>query len=135
MSILGGLQVGANGDLANWIIPGKLVKGMGGAMDLVSSVKRIIVVMALTDKYGDKKFRMSTDLPVTGPRCVSTLISDKAVFDFTPNGVVLKEVAKGITVEDIRTLTDVNFRVADKLEFMEDKSSKYEGPQEEDIFA
>jgi 3-oxoacid CoA-transferase B subunit len=76
MSILGGLQVGANGDLANWIIPGKLVKGMGGAMDLVSSVKRIVCVMALTDKFGDKKFRKSTDLPVTGPRCVSTLISD-----------------------------------------------------------
>ena len=73
----------ANGDLANWIIPGKLVKGMGGAMDLVSSVKHIIVTMALTDKYGDKKFKKTTDLPVTGPKCVNTLISDKAVFDFT----------------------------------------------------
>jgi 3-oxoacid CoA-transferase len=76
MSILGGLQVAANGDLANWIIPGKLVKGMGGAMDLVSSVKRIVCVMNLTDKFGDKKFRKTTDLPVTGPRCVSTLITD-----------------------------------------------------------
>jgi 3-oxoacid CoA-transferase subunit B len=76
--------VAANGDLANWIIPGKLVKGMGGAMDLVSSVKHIIVTMALTDKYGDKKFKKTTDLPVTGPKCVNTLISDKAVFDFTP---------------------------------------------------
>ena len=128
MTILGGLQVGANGDLANWIIPGKLVKGMGGAMDLVSSVKRVVVVMALTDKYGDKKFRKSTDLPVTGPRCVSTLISDKAVFDFTPNGVILKEVARGITVEHIRTLTDVDFTVADNLGCMEDFSSKYDGP-------
>jgi 3-oxoacid CoA-transferase len=135
MSILGGLQVGANGDLANWIIPGKLVKGMGGAMDLVSSVKRIVCVMSLTDKFGDKKFRPATDLPVTGPRCVSTLISDQAVFDFTPNGVVLKEVAKGYTVEKIRQLTDVDFRVADQLGFIEDNSSKYEGPQEEDIFA
>ena len=135
MSILGGLQVGANGDLANWIIPGKLVKGMGGAMDLVSSVKRIVCVMALTDKFGDKKFRKTTDLPVTGPRCVSTLVSDKAVFDFTPNGVVLKEVAKGVTVEHIRQLTDVDFIVADKLGFIEDNSSKYEGPEEEDIFA
>jgi 3-oxoacid CoA-transferase len=76
MSILGGLQVGGNGDLANWIIPGKLVKGMGGAMDLVSSVKKIVCVMALTDKYGDKKFRPTTDLPVTGAGCVSILISD-----------------------------------------------------------
>ena len=135
MSILGGLQVGANGDLANWIIPGKLVKGMGGAMDLVSSVKRIVCVMSLTDKYGDKKFRPTTDLPVTGPRCVSTLISDQAVFDFTPNGVILKEVAKGLTVENIRQLTDVKFTVADNLGTIEENSSKYEGPEEEDIFA
>ena len=102
MSILGGLQVSQSGDLANWIIPGKLVKGMGGAMDLVSSVKKILVVMSLTDKYGDKKFRRTTDLPVTGIHCVTTLISDHAVFDFTPNGVVLKELARGVTLEMIR---------------------------------
>jgi len=135
MSILGGLQVAANGDLANWIIPGKLVKGMGGAMDLVSSVKRIIVVMNLTDKFGDKKFRKTSDLPITGPRCVSTLITDQCVFDFTPNGVVLKEVAEGVTVEKIRQMTDVDFIVADVLGSMEANSSKYEGSTEEDIFA
>lgn len=122
--------------MANWIIPGKLVKGMGGAMDLVSSVKRVIVLMALTDKYGDKKFRQSTDLPVTGPRCVSTLITDQAVFDFTPNGVVLKEVAKGKTVEDIRTLTDVDFKIADNLAVMDENFSKYDSSKDEDdIFA
>ncbi len=104
-------------------------------MDLVSSVKKIVCVMALTDKYGDKKFRKTTDLPVTGPRCVSTLISDQCVFDFTPNGVVLKELANGVTVEKIRSLTDVDFIVADKLGSMEENSSKYEGGQEEDIFA
>jgi len=76
MSILGGLQVAQNGDLANWIIPGKMAKGMGGAMDLVSSVKRILVLMNLTDKFGDKKFRKVVDLPITGPRCVSKLITD-----------------------------------------------------------
>jgi 3-oxoacid CoA-transferase subunit B len=76
MSILGGLQVGSNGDLANWLIPGKMAKGMGGAMDLVSSVKKIIVLMSLTDKYGDKKFKKTTDLPITGPKCVSMLITD-----------------------------------------------------------
>jgi 3-oxoacid CoA-transferase subunit B len=135
MSILGGLQVAANGDLANWIIPGKLVKGMGGAMDLVSSVKRIVCVMNLTDKFGDKKFRKTTDLPVTGPRCVSTLITDQCVFDFTPNGVVLKEVAEGVTVEKIRQMTDVDFIVADKIGSMEANSSHYEGPVEEDPFA
>ncbi len=91
-----------NGDLANWIIPGKLVKGMGGAMDLVSSVKRVIVLMSLSDKYGEKKFRKTTDLPVTGPRCVDTLITEKAVFDFKDDGVYLREVARGLTVENIR---------------------------------
>ncbi len=135
VSILGGLQVSQSGDLANWIIPGKLVKGMGGAMDLVSSVKRIIVLMALTDKYGDKKFRRTTDLPVTGPKCVSMLVTDQAVFEFTQNGVLLREVANGVTVEKIRTLTDVEFRVADNLGIMEDNSSKYVGSEEEDIFA
>ena len=136
VTILGGLQVGANGDLANWIIPGKLVKGMGGAMDLVSSVKRVIVLMALTDKYGDKKFRKTTDLPVTGPGCVSMLITDQAVFEFTPNGIVLKEVAQGVTVEKIRTLTDVEFIVADNLGIMEDNSSQYQGGagDDEDLF-
>ena len=105
-------------------------------MDLVSSVKRVIVLMALTDKYGDKKFRQSTDLPVTGPRCVSTLITDQAVFDFTPNGVVLKEVAKGKTVEDIRTLTDVDFKIADNLAVMDENFSKYDSSKDEDdIFA
>lgn len=113
MTVLGALQVASNGDLSNWIIPGKLVKGMGGAMDLVSSVKRVIVVMALMDKFGDKKFKQTVDLPVTGPRCVSTLITDQAVFDFTPEGVVLKEIARGKTVEDIRSMTDVNFKVSD----------------------
>lgn len=104
-------------------------------MDLVSSVKRIVVVMNLTDKFGDKKFRKVTDLPITGPRCVSTLITDQCVFDFTPNGVVLKEVAEGVTVEKIRQMTDVDFIVADKLGSMEANSSQYSGAAEEDIFA
>lgn len=122
--------------MANWIIPGKLVKGMGGAMDLVSSVKKVVVLMALTDKYGDKKFRKSVDLPVTGPRCVSMLITDQAVFEFTPEGVILKEIAKGKTLEDIRTLTDVDFRVSDVLGVMEENFSKYDGSNgEDDIFA
>jgi 3-oxoacid CoA-transferase subunit B len=120
--------------LANWIIPGKLVKGMGGAMDLVSSVKKIIVLMALTDKYGDKKFKKTSELPITGPKCVSMLITDQAVFEFTPNGVLLREVAKGITVEKVRTLTDVEFRVSDNLGCLEDCSSQYT-EEEVDIFA
>jgi acyl CoA:acetate/3-ketoacid CoA transferase beta subunit len=108
---------------------------MGGAMDLVSSVKRVICLMALTDKYGDKKFRPTTDLPVTGPKCVSILISNEAVFEFTPNGVVLKELARGVSLEKLRTLTDVDFRIADKLGVMEENFSSYEGGNDdEDIF-
>ena len=113
-----------------------MAKGMGGAMDLVSSVKRILVLMNLTDKFGDKKFRKTVDLPVTGLGCVYRLVSDQAVFEFTPNGVVLLEVARGLTVENIRQLTDVEFRVADKLGVLEDNSSKYEpGNEDDDIFA
>ena len=104
-------------------------------MDLCASVKRIIVLMALTDKYGDKKFKRQGTLPITGPRCTSMLIGDEAVFEFTPNGVILKEIAKGQTVEKIRAITDVDFRVADNLGFMEDNFSKYCGGNKEDIFA
>ena len=135
VSILGGLEVSANGDLSNWIIPGKLVKGMGGAMDLVASVRRIIVLMNLTDKYGDKKFKKTGTLPITGSKCTSMLIGNEAVFEWTPNGVLLKEVAKGKTVENIRQITDVDFIVNDTTPFMDDNFSKYTGAQEEDIFA
>lgn len=105
-------------------------------MDLVSSVKKIIVLMNLTDKFGDKKFRRIVDLPVTGQRCVSLLVTDQAVFEFTPNGVLLREVSKGLTVENIRQLTDVEFIVSDKLGVLEENLSKYEpGSGDDDIFA
>jgi 3-oxoacid CoA-transferase B subunit len=107
---------------------------MGGAMDLVSSVKKIVVLMQLTDKNGSFKFRKSTELPVTGKGCVSMLISDKAVFEFTKNGVVLKEISKDTTVDAVRGMTDVEFRVADNLGYIEDNSSTYVG-EDDDIFA
>lgn len=113
ISILGGLQVSQTGDLANWVIPGKMLKGMGGAMDLVSSVKRIIVVMTLNDKTGGYKLRKSVDWPATGKNCVSTLVTDHGVFNFTPNGLVLSEISRDSNLEKIRTLTDADFRVAD----------------------
>ena len=103
-------------------------------MDLVASVKKIVAVMALTDKYGDKKFKKSVDLPVTGPKCVSILVTDQAVFEFTPNGVYLREISKTSSLEKIRSLTDVEFKM-DKIEVMEDKSSHYAGEADEDIFA
>ena len=104
-------------------------------MDLVSSVRRIIVLMALTDKYGDKKFRKQMDLPCTGPKCISTLITDQCVFEFRDNGVVLTEISKDSSLEKIRGCTDVDFIVADKLGVMENNSSKYGGEEEEDIFS
>ena len=104
-----------------------MVKGMGGAMDLVSSVKRVIVVMSLNSKSGGFKLRKNVELPVTGPRCVSTLITEKAVFDFTPEGLILKEISKDTTVEGIRSLTDAEFKVSENLGCLEDNSSKYEG--------
>lgn len=108
---------------------------MGGAMDLVSSVKRILVLMALTDKYGDKKFKKTIDLPITGPRCVSMLITDQAVFEFTPSGVVLREVARGQSIESIRGMTDVEFST-DDVKIMEDNFSPYvgAGAEDEDLF-
>ena len=135
LSILGGLEVSANGDLSNWIIPGKLVKGMGGAMDLCASVRKIIVLMNLTDKYGDKKFKKTGVLPITGPGCTSMLIGNEAVFEWKADGVWLKEVAKGKTVENIRQITDVEFKVPENVPYMEDNFSKYTGAKEEDIFA
>ncbi len=80
MTILGALEVGENADLANWIIPQKLVRGMGGAMDLVSSTKKVVIVMSLTNKHGEYKLKKKVDLPVTGAQCVTTLITDMGVF-------------------------------------------------------
>jgi 3-oxoacid CoA-transferase subunit B len=119
------------------VIPGKLVKGMGGAMDLVSSVKRVAVVMTLMDKNGGFKLRKNTELPVTGPKCVSILITDQGVFEFTPEGLILKEISRDTTVEKIRSMTDAEFIVASDLGIMEDFSSKYDGgsAEDEDIFS
>ena len=105
MSILGGLQVGANGDLANWIIPGKLVKGMGGAMDLVASAKNIIVAMQHCDKAGNSKLLPSCTLPLTGVRCVKKIVSDLGVFDVRDGAFILLETAPGVSVEEIQSKT------------------------------
>ena len=96
---------------------------------MVASVKKIIVMMALTDKFGDKKFKKQGTLPVTGRKCTSMLVSNEAVFEFTNNGVVLKEVSKSTNVEKIRQMTDVEFIVADNLGVMEDNFAKYTGEE------
>lgn len=113
MAVLGAMQVAENGDLANWTVPGKSVKGMGGAMDLVAGVKKIVVVMEHNDKSGGAKFVRRCSLPLTGTRVVDLLITDIAVFkiDRKNGGVILLEVAPNITVEDIRQRTGASFEL------------------------
>ncbi|MCI2256574.1 CoA transferase subunit B [Domibacillus sp. PGB-M46] len=115
LAILGGMEVSQNGDLANWMIPGKMVKGMGGAMDLVNGAKRVVVIMEHMNKHGESKIKTKCSLPLTGQKVVHRLITDLAVFDFTPKGMVLTETASGITVEEVQEKTEASFTVASSL--------------------
>lgn len=115
LAILGGMEVSQEGDLANWMIPGKVVKGMGGAMDLVQGAKRVIVIMEHVSKYGESKIKKACTLPLTGKKVVHRLITDLAVFDFTDKGMVLIETATGVSVEEIKEKTEADFIVAENL--------------------
>jgi 3-oxoacid CoA-transferase subunit B len=105
LTILGAMEVSETGDIANWKIPGKMVKGMGGAMDLVASAKNIIVAMQHCSKDGQSKLLPTCSLPLTGIRCIKKVVSDLAVLDITPEGFVLLERAPGISVEEIKAKT------------------------------
>lgn len=109
-TVLGALQVDQEGNLANWIIPGKMVPGMGGAMDLVAGAKRVIIAMEHTQKGAPKILRRCT-LPLTAPRCVDLIITEMGVFEVTPAGLVLTEVTQGYTVQEILEATEADFEL------------------------
>jgi 3-oxoacid CoA-transferase subunit B len=115
LAILGGMEVAGNGDLANWMIPGKMVKGMGGAMDLVSGAQRVVVMMEHVNKYGQSKVKTECSLPLTGKGVVNRLITDLAVFDFTDSGMILIELQPGVTLQEVQAKTEAAFSISADL--------------------
>lgn len=116
LAILGGMEVSESGDLANWMIPGKMVKGMGGAMDLVHGAKRIVVIMDHVNKAGQSKLLNACSLPLTGKQVVNRIITERAVIDITTEGMLLIEVAKGYSIEEIQLATEPPLILSDHIQ-------------------
>ncbi len=119
LSILGAMEVDEEGNLANWMVPGKVVKGMGGAMDLVASARRVIVAMEHTTKSGAPKILKKCSLPITGLKVVQIIVTELAYIRVTPAGLVLEEIARDISVEELQKVTEPKLMVADVLKTMD----------------
>ena len=118
LTVLGAMEVADNGDIANWKIPGKMVKGMGGAMDLVAAAKNIIVAMQHTNKAGESKLLSQCSLPLTGVNCVKKIVSDLGVFEITDQGFECQEIAPGVTIDEIKAKTEGRLVISDQVKEM-----------------
>ncbi len=119
LTILGSMEVSQEGDLANWMIPGKMFKGMGGGMDLVASAKRVVIIMTHCNKDGEPKILKKCSLPLTGVRCVHRVITEFAVFDFDKGKMILREIAPDMTREKLRTITPAEYTEAPNVTTMQ----------------